>query len=273
MQQTREASWMKRSSLDGVLRYQWKVLGTTVLWVLLVMLAAQLVSFLLPLVTDIQYQNTGVYVDIGSAMFVSLICSCIAAGKTSRFLLRFGTPRFSVWLGNLLGLFAGLIAFLIGSLLLSMLMGGLTLLMSNQMPRRYVFETYFSAINGTELFGSSIVGALQTLPRYILYTLEWTCMYYLLGCCFRRNKWATLFVVIGIPMILTILMLIPAVQNAVQVVENGTQGDMMVMGAQWMTKLIDIAKFVREQWPTIQLLAALVSLPLSYLCMRGTQQP
>ena len=45
------------------------------------------------------------------------------------------------------------------------------------------------------------------------------------------------------------------------------------MGLQWMQWLTSAARFAVEQWPWIQLGAAIVSLPLSYLCMRGTPQP
>ena len=48
---------------------------------------------------------------------------------------------------------------------------------------------------------------------------------------------------------------------------------MLLLGVQWMKYLSDIMHFVEREWPAIQLVSAVVSLPLSYLCMRGTLQP
>ena len=79
--------------------------------------------------------------------------------------------------------------------------------------------------------------------------------------------------IVGVPMLLMILTLIPAVRQAAQVVENANDRQMMLLGIQWMKYLADFIHFVEHEWPTIQLLAALASLPLSYLCMRNTPQP
>ena len=273
MQQTLKQTWRQSARFGGVLRYHWKALSKGVGLVMLILLASQALSFLLPLVLDMSYPYTGVYADLAVTLVVALISACVTAGKSTRFLLRFGTSRFSVWLGNLIGLFAGMVALLLGTMLLSMLMGALTLMMANVMPRKYIFQRYFGELEGAKLFGASLTEALRTLPAYILYTLEWTCLFYLLGCCLRRNRGATIFVIVGVPMLLMILTLIPAVRQAAQVVENANDRQMMLLGIQWMKYLADFVHFVEHEWPTIQLLGALASLPLSYLCMRNTPQP
>ncbi|HNW85955.1 MAG TPA: hypothetical protein PLP25_07760 [Candidatus Limiplasma sp.] len=273
MQPTLERTWWQSARLNGVLRYQWKALSRGVGLVMLILMVSQAISFLMPLALDMTYPFTGIYADLGVTLVVALISACVAAGKSTRFLLRFGTSRLSVWLGNLIGLFAGMVGLLLGTMLLSMLMGALTLAMANAMPRKYVFQRFFGELEGATLYGESLTEALKTLPTYILYTLEWTCMFYLLGCCLRRNRAATLFVIIGVPMLLMILTLIPAVRQAARVMENADDRQMMLLGIQWLKYLTDFVHFVEHEWPTLQLAGAVVSLPLSYLCMRGTPQP
>ena len=273
MQQTLEPNWWQSARFGGVIRYHWKSLGRTVAWVLLILLVSQVLSFLTPLVFDTDYTYTGAYADLGITMVVALICAVVAAHRSTRFLLRFGTSRLSVWLGNQLSLWGGMIAFLIGTLLLSILMGGLTMAMANTMPNRYVFQEFFGGLKGSEMFAQSLQSALASLPSYILYVVEWTSLFYLFGCCLRRNRGLTIFVIVGVPMLLMILTLIPAVRQAAQVVQNADEQQMMILGVQWMKYAADALKFIRNEWQTIQFIAAAVSLPLSYLCMRETPQP
>jgi hypothetical protein len=197
----------------------------------------------------------------------------MSAHKSTRFLLRFGTARFSVWLGNVLALFAAMFAFLLGTLVLSMLMGALTRWMVGVMPGSYSLEQYLGDTGAAAPYADSLLAALKALPANLLTALEWTTIFYFLACCLRRNRGITIFVVVGIPMMLMILTLIPAVRQAVQVVEKGNETQMTLLGLQWMKYLTDVLQFIRREWPTIQLLAALGCLPLSYLCMRETPQP
>jgi len=273
MQQTLDRSWWQSARFSGVLRYHWKALGKTVSIVLLVLFAAQMATLIFPMISDNPYPYSGVYADLSITMIFALVCSCIAAGKGTRFLLRFGTSRVSVWLGNLVGLFAGMVAFLLGTLVLSILLGGAVLGLANALPDTFKVKTLFGDTQVTALFKNSLSESLHNLPAYILYTLEWTCLFYLLGTCLRRNRAITLTVILGVPMLLMMLTLIPAVRQAADVVQNANNSQMMLLGVQWMKYLVDFANFVEHEWPTIQLLAALVSLPLSYLCMRDTAQP
>ena len=83
----------------------------------------------------------------------------------------------------------------------------------------------------------------------------------------------TLAVIIGIPMLILTLTLIPAVRQAAEVVSQADDRQVVLLSMQWMKIGLDFLRFVEQQWPIIQLVSAIVSLPLSYLCMRGTQQP
>jgi hypothetical protein len=261
MQRTLDIGWWRSARFGGVLRYHVKSTGRIVNWALLILLASQLIAY------------GGVYADLSSTLVVALVAAVVAAHRGTRFLLRFGTSRVSVWLGNVIGLLAGMTALLLGTVLLSVLMGGLTLAMANTLPRKYVFEQYLGGQASSKLSGNLLLTALRTLPRYILYTMEWTALFYLFACCLRRNRGLTILIVVGVPLMLMILTLIPAVRQAAQVVEGGDERQMMLLGVQWMKYLADAAQFIRREWQTIQLTAALVSLPLSYLCMRDTPQP
>lgn len=273
MQQTLDAGFWRSARFPGVLRYQWKALGRTVSLVLLILLGTQLLSLVFPMLTGNAYPYLGVYADLSATLVVALVCACIAAGKSTRFLLRFGTSRLSVWLGNLVGLWAGMVGLLLGTFLLSLLIGGLVLGLSAAVPTAFRVKPLFADASTTVLFRNTLNRTLADLPKYSLYVVEWTSIFYLFGCCLRRNRALTLSVMFGVPMLLMLLTLIPAVRQAVDVMENANDRQMMLLGVQWMKYLADAMKFIRDQWPMIQLIGAAVSLPLSYLCMRGTQQP
>ncbi len=273
MQQTLNWNWRQNARLNGILRYHWKTLTRVVLWVLLMILAGQVISLLLPLFTSADYTFSGVYTNLSVTLVTALISGILVAGRSTRFLMRFGTARFPVWLGNVLALLAGMVALLLGTLLLSMLEGGIAIFLSNIMPERYIMQAQLGEAQGISTFQQTLQETLQDLPSYLLYTLEWTAIFYLLGCCFRRNRGLTIFIVVGGPLLLMSLTFIPAVREAARVVEGGNETQIMVLGAQWMRYVMDILTFIQNQWLTIQLVGALVSLPLSYLCMRETPQP
>ena len=273
MQQTLEVGFWQRARFGGVLRYHTKALGRRVLLVLLILLLVQLASIAVPMFTGNAYPYMGVYADLSLVMVAALVAGNITANKSTRFLLRFGTSRFSVWLGNLIGLWCGMVGLLLGTLALNALIGGLVLLVSNALPGTLRVKSLFQETGVTALFQQTLGDALRTLPEYILYTLEWTAIFYLLGCCLRRNRWLTLGILIGVPMVLMLLTLLPAVRQAVDVLENANEQQRLLLGVQWMKILMDVVHFVENQWPWIQLGTAVISLPLSYLCMRSTPQP
>jgi hypothetical protein len=273
MQQTLDTGFFRSARFPGVLRYHFKTLGRTVLLVLSILFGSQLLSLLFPILTGNPYPYMGVYADQSLSMIVAMVCACVVAGRSTRFLLRFGTSRFSVWLGNLIGLWAGMVALLLGTLLLNMLVGGLVLLLASVLPQSFAIKPLFTDIRGTAIFTHTLGTALASLPQAILYMLEWVSIFYLFGCCLRRRPGLTLTVVLGVPLLLMMLTLIPAVRQAADMVEHANEQQMMMLGVQWLKVLMDIANFIQHRWPLIQLSAAVVSLPLSYLCMRGTAQP
>ena len=165
----------------------------------------------------------------------------------------------------MLGLLLGMVGLLLATFLLNLAIGASLFPLSKLAPVQY-------AMTG-DLFQTELSNGLEDLPRYLLYTLEWTSIFYLYACVLRRFRVLTISLSIGGPLLLVILMLIPAVREAVRVVGGNDQGQMVLLGLQWLQFLQDILRFVEKNWETIQLSAGLASLPLSYLVMRGTKQP
>lgn len=277
MQQTLNARpWSEyplyqRSRLKGALRFHALKLGKIVLWVLGILLAAQVIGILLTLVGVMkECSASGVAAEFGTEMTILLVFSCILAKSSTTFLTRFGTPRTSVWLSNLIALFISGAAFLLGSLVTSILTNYGILALSASNP---AFTVANYTLSGGELVAASLSDALSGLPMLLLWTLEWSCLFYLLGCCLRRSKAITLTVCILLPLLVWVMMLLPVVRNAVELVENGNQTEIIMTGMQLLNWLSSVMQFVAKNWQWLQGLAALISLPLSWLCMRGTQQP
>ena len=224
------AGWMRRSRFLGAMRYHRAWMGRLIGWGLLVLLVGNAIAIAAALAGAGDLNMAGVSSDFSLTMALLLVCACLAAHSRTRFLLRFGTARFPVWLSNVLALFLGAAAFLLGTLLINLATGGTVLLLSRTMPARFTLTAYTDALpTGAAL--------------------------------------------LGVPFVCDMLMLMPFVRETAVILESGTETEIMAMGLEWMQWLARVAQFVVEQWQWIQLGAAAVSLPLSYLCMRTTPQP
>lgn len=271
MQQTLEhSSRYRQSRLKGALRYHLRKLGKILLWVLAGLLAAQLIGVLAALFGVGNFTSSGVAAEFGTAMLLLMVFAFMLAKGSTTFLLRFGTSRTSVWLSNLAALFVCGAAFMVGSLLLSLLMNYIVLALS---AGNSAFEVARSGLFGNELIVSSLMRTLGELPTRLLWLAEWSCLFYLLACCIRRNKAVTLTVCIVVPLLVWLTLLLPVVNQAVDLIESGTEGEILLTGMQWLQWLSNAAKFLARHWQWVQGLAALISLPLSWLCMRSTPQP
>ncbi len=259
------AEWVTTSRFAGVLRYHYKNIGKRVVWALLIVLIAQGLSLLAPLLFGGLYHFDGIRGNFEFVFFAAFVVGISTAGRATRFLLRFGTSRTSVWLGNVLGQLLAMVSLLVATFLINMLLAGLLFLLSNASPAHY-------SMSG-KLFHTALTYGLKDLPGLLLYTLEWTSIFYLYGCMLRRFKVLTISVSIGVPLLFVILMLIPTVREALAVVQGDNQGQLILLGLQWLQWLQDLIRFIEEHWETLQLLTAVVCLPLSYIVMRGTKQP
>ena len=271
MQQTLDArSWFQRSRLKGALCFHRAKLGKLVLWLLAVLLGAQVISILVSLTGRITYAVSGVSADFATEMVVLLVFSFLLAKGSTTFLTRFGTARTPIWLSNLIALFVSGTVFLLGTLVLNALINYVVLALSRTNDS---FVVAGSGGNGGALIAASWGATLRHLPKMLLWTLEWSSLFYLLACCYRRNKGVTLAVCIVLPLAVWLLMLLPMVREALTAVESGAQADIIMTGMKWLQALTKVAQFVRDNWQGIQGIAALIALPLSWLCMRSTAQP
>lgn len=269
-----QMGWMRRSRFLGAMRYHRAWIGWLAGWCLLVLLAGNAIMIAVALAGAGDLNMDGVSADFSLTMALLMVCACLTAHSRTRFLLRFGTARFPVWMSNVLALFLGAAAFLLGTLLINLATGGAVLLLSHAMPARFSLMAYTDALpSGAALLGHTLRDALERLPQQLLWLLEWTCLFYLLGCCLRRRRGLTLAVVLGVPFVCFMLTLMPFVRETTAALESGSDVQAMAMGLEWMQWLAKVARFVAEQWQWIQLGGAAVSLPLSYLCMRTTPQP
>ena len=259
------AEWIRASRLSGVFRYQYKSIGKLVAWTLLIVFVFKALALLTPYVIGDPYPFDGIRADFAVVFFAAFVIGILTAGRGSRFLLRFGTARTSVWLGNVLVLLVGMAALLAGTFIMNMLIGAILFPLSSLTPQGFSMNA--------ALFGSELQNGLQDLPELLLYTLEWTAIFYLYGCIYRRFRAFTITMSVGIPAVFILLMLLPAVREGLAVINGEDQGQILLLGMKWLQILNDILRFVEEHWDAVQLTAGAVSLPLSYLIMRGTKQP
>ena len=259
------AEWIADSRLNGVLRYNYKIIGRLVLWGLLIVLGVQLLSLLIPVFAGGTFSFDGIRGNFEIVFFAAFIAGVITAGRSSRFLLRFGTSRTSVWIGNIAGMLVGMVGLLLATFLLNLLIGAVLFPLTSIAPQHY-------GISATQ-FQYEFNNGLKDLPELLLYTLEWSAIFYLYGCLLRRFRAVTISFSIGVPLLFVILMLIPAVREGLAVLHGDSEGQMILLGLKWLQFLQNLLRFIEEHWETIQLTAAIVSLPLSYLVMRGTKQP
>ena len=124
------AGWMRRSRFLGAMRYHGAWLGRLFGWALMFFLAGNAIAIAAALAGAGDLNMAGVSSDFSLTMALLLVCACLAAHSRTRFLLRFGTARFPVWLSNVLALFLGAAAFLLGTLLINLATGGTVQLLS-----------------------------------------------------------------------------------------------------------------------------------------------
>ena len=275
MQQTLDRSWWVRARMPGALRYHALTTGRLLGFVLLTSLAASLLGVLLPLVSsESQLSFAGVAVDYGLWGIIAAVVCCQVAGNRTRFLLRFGSGRFAVWLSNIIALFVGLVLFALGTMLISLLIGLLMAALAQSGQSGYRFYQSF-LMEGEPLTASvwrTFTAGLGNLPESLWGMSIVISVLHLLGCCLRKNKPATLCVIIGLPLVLFTLMLVPAVREAVDMASR-SQGDAMLVAAQWYTALLELISFLDRNIHWIMTAVGVACLPLSYWVMRCTKQP
>ncbi|MCL2866883.1 MAG: hypothetical protein FWF47_03865 [Clostridia bacterium] len=268
-------NWLALSRVKGIARYRLRTLSVIVIWILAVMAGSGMLALFLPALFALDTPNfNGVSANMAVAVITAFVCGCITAHRHTRFCLRPGTPRLPVWLCNLLTLALAMAVILVGSMLISASLGLLTYQFSLG-SASFTLSGYTSIgfLEGSEFLSVSLNDALKGLPRQIGYLTEWSCLCYFIGCCLRRKKWLTLTIIIGVPLAYVLLMVIPVLRRTIETAMDGQPSELIIMGMQWMRWLMDILRFIRNEWPSVLFGTAVISLPLGYWCMRGTKFP
>ncbi|NLO86730.1 MAG: hypothetical protein GX096_15085 [Clostridiales bacterium] len=267
-------NWFVTSRFNGVMKYHANQLGRTVLYAILVLLASEVFSIAMTLLTDSSMYVIGASANVAIAIMLGLVLACSVAGKGTRFVLRFGTSRLATWLANVLSLVLWMIALLLASFVLSGITTVVKVLLAGAMPDKFIVALELS--NGASVqhvLDSMWVFTRDWLLKECLWVAEWTCIFYLFGCCLRRSKKITLAVIVGIPLLAMMSMFIPAVRETLNAIGRMSEGEIMLQGLKIYQWISDALIWIGKHWKWIQLGAAGVSLPLSFLCMRGTPQP
>lgn len=263
----------RTSRMKGALRYSLLRLGKLSLGLLALILLSDIIALIMGLTGFSTCEGTGVSANWALTLFLMLVLSCMLAKSGATFLCRFGTSRFTVWLSQIVSLALCMVGFVLGTLLLSLANNYLILALSRHNEHFSILCGYDYAFLPETYLSATLRQSLESFPRSLLDVLEILCLMYLFACCLRRNKWVTLAVVILGPLLLWVLTLAPVFRQAIDLVQYGSESEMILQGLQWINWLQKAWNFFTDHWRLIQGLAALVSLPLSYLCVRSTPRP
>ncbi len=263
----------RTSRMKGALRYSLLRLGKLSLGLLALILLSDIIALIMGLTGFSTCEGTGVSANWALTLFLMLVLSCMLAKSGATFLCRFGTSRFTVWLSQIVSLALCMVGFVLGTLLLSLANNYLILALSRHNEHFSILCGYDFAFLPEAYLAQSFRQTMGDFPRLLLDCLEVLCLMYLFACCLRRNKWVTLAVVILGPLLLWVLTLAPVFRQAIELVQYGSESEMILQGLQWINWLQKAWNFFTDHWRLIQGLAALVSLPLSYLCVRSTPRP
>lgn len=263
----------RTSRMKGALRYSLLRLGKLSLGLLALILLSDIIALIMGLTGFSTCEGTGVSANWALTLLLMLVLSCMLAKSGATFLCRFGTSRFTVWLSQIVSLALCMVGVVLGTLLLSLANNYLILALSRHNEHFSILCGYDFAFLPEAYLAQSFRQTMGDFPRLLLDCLEVLCLMYLFACCLRRNKWVTLAVVILGPLLLWVLTLAPVFRQAIDLVQYGSEGEIFIQSLQWVNWIQKAWAFFNDHWRLVQGLAALVSLPLSYLCVRSTPRP
>lgn len=263
--------WFTLSRFGGCMRFHRVKKLKLALGLALLMLAVQALELTLAYFKLTEFHLTAQMPDLPFALALVFCLAIHTAKKDTTFLLRFGTPRTSVWLSNVLSLMFYGMLYLLLSAVVNALVGAAAVALNPLSSGIYVPERYQLPVG--EYLLALLTDMGEVFPRYLLWLAEYTCIFYLLACCLRRWKAGTIIVLVGIPALLFTLILLPTMQGVAEALQSSDQGELMAMLFRFLGWLEKAADFTAKNWQWIQGGLAFASLVLSYLVMRGTRQP
>ncbi len=264
-------NWFTLSRFGGSMRFHWIKNIKLAFGLALLVLAVQVLEMVLAVFGVTDYYLSAQMPDLTFALALVFCCAFRVAKKHTTFLLRFGTPRTSVWLSNVLSLFVTGVCYLLLSCVVNALTGAAAVMLSQNYSSIIIAPRY--ALPLGEYMTKLAQDTFAMLPRYLLWLAEYTCIFYLLACCMRRWKAATIIVLVGVPVLFFTLLIMPTLEVVRDAVESGFQGEMMSLMFRFLAWFEKAGAWIGKNWAYVQGGAAVASLLLSYLVMRGTRQP
>lgn len=261
--------WFKLSRFGGAMRFHWLRNSRVLLWLAVIELAVMVVEMALGCAGSVTVLVAPLMADFSLALLVVLLCSFPTARKDTTFLLRFGTPRTSVWLSNLLSLFLTGVACLLLSVVANAVTGIVGLLLAGSFTTIEVVGP--ATIGGYLMEGVGRMAA--DLPMQLLWIAEYSAIFYCVACCMRRWKIPTILVLAGVPVLLFTLLAMPVFNQVGSALESGSQNQIVALMLKLIAWLEKAGEFVSNNWQAIQGGTAVAALLFSYLIMRGTKQP
>lgn len=281
-----QASMLKASRLQGAMRYFTRKSLVACLEITAVVLAMSLVSIAINI-----FAHVGGNVNSLSSLFsanglVAIVLCAYAAFSESRYLALTPMPRFSIYLGIICKMAVFAVASSLCAALHSIIEAALSQAVTNAGLAQITLEVFEFDIYGVltdagDMRVAKTVGevasmALGAVPDAAISLLTMSGGWYLYMCLLRRWKAATLAVTIGGPILLFTMILVPAMTGWLDTLVAMSEAEMMqTMPALYkmIQSLIDILRWIRDEWPFIRAISGLVCWLLAYPVMRGTPQP
>lgn len=275
MQQTdNQRTWWQQSRCNGILRYHAKTTGRDLLIILAAYIGVNLFSLLMPLAFGFEMSLNGISGANGWTELVLMVMAVVTAGSRTRFILRFGTPRLSAWLCNVIALFVLMLCFQLASKLISAMVALAVCGLSKANPELYRFASYLdNGASGMALYRQSLIELIKDIPKTALELLAWTSVMYFFGCCLRKHKVITLLIVLGLPALGMLLLIVPAINHGISAYQTGDMGVVMKMLFDLYHVAVTVGEWIYKNFFLVEMASGLVCLPLSYLVMRSTKQP
>jgi len=220
-------NWFTLSRFGGCMRFHRVKKLKLAAGLALLMLVVQALELIMAYFGLTEYRLTAQMPDLPFALALVFCLAMRTAKQDTTFLLRFGTPRTSVWLSNVLSLFLCGVIYLLLSAVVNALTGAAAVALAPHCSAIHLADRYQLPVGEYLLNLFTDMGG--ALPWNLLWLLEYTCIFYLLACCLRRWKAATIIVLVGVPALLFTLILLPTIQGVAEMLESGSEGELMVL--------------------------------------------
>lgn len=269
-------SAMRQSRFEGTARYLWAKGWKLLLPGAVAIFVMELLIYLMPAL-GLGTAEQGVSTVFWYVSVCALILMYRAANVDARFLITRLTPRPSVYAGVVLEILTFTALGVLLAAAVTLAETGLVAALSGLAPGRYSVSMWDLLGQARATATGEVAGFLVPYTgRFFLSTVEYCCFYYLYFCLLRRWKVQTLAVTIGVPVLMVVLVVVPAVNGFFDQIASMSEQELwqsMPVLMNLLRFMEEAVRFMIERWPVIRAVAAVACLALSYPVMAGTPQP